>query len=152
MSKNLIFYSALSIALAACSTQAESDKKDSPQASTRNYLQNYKDMVLAECVATAYRNDTNATKDAGSSVSALRDWSYYDFEQSIDATSQLISDYLARDYRNPLVETEIKNVKFDFLKCLDLYHSNDLEKLAKQVVINPDHSYHQDQIKPSKEK
>lgn len=107
-------------------------------------------MVLAECVATAYKNDPSAAKDAGSSVSALRDWSYYDFEQSIDASNQLIARYLARDYRNPLTEAEIKNVQFDFLKCLDLYHSDELDSLAKKVVINPNRSYRQDQAKAVK--
>lgn len=40
-------------------------------------------------------------------------------------------------YYNPLVEAEIKGVKFDFLKCLDLYHSKDLDSLVKRVVIHP---------------
>lgn len=152
MNKYLIFLSTLSIGLTACSTHAEENKDNSPQAHFRSYLQNYKDMVFAECIATAYRNNPNAATDAGSSVSALRDWTYYDFEQSIDAVNPLIEGYLARDYYNPLVDTEIQNVQFNLLKCLDLYHSKDLDALAKKVVIKPDYSYHQDQIQTSKEK
>jgi hypothetical protein len=57
---------------------------------------------------------------------------------------------LARDYKNPLVDSEIKNIQFDFLKCLDLYHSDDLEKLAKKVVINPKRTYRQDHINAAK--
>lgn len=150
MIKFLISYSLLTTLLTTTLAQANEKTINSPQAENRNYLQNYKDMVLAECVATAYKNDPSAAKDAGSSVSALRDWSYYDFEQSIDASNQLIARYLARDYRNPLTEAEIKNVQFDFLKCLDLYHSDELDSLAKKVVINPNRSYRQDQAKAVK--
>lgn len=49
------------------------DTSSSPQAGARTYAQNYKDMVLAECIATAYRNEPSAAMDAGSSASALMD-------------------------------------------------------------------------------
>ncbi|NVL51557.1 hypothetical protein F2S72_19360, partial [Pseudomonas syringae pv. actinidiae] len=86
----------------------------------------------------------NTAMDAGSSVTALREWAYYDFEKSPDAVKALIDKYLARDYTNPLVESEIKGVKFDLLKCLDLYHSKELNALVKEVVIKPGHTYVQD--------
>jgi hypothetical protein len=111
---------------------AAGDPPASPQAGARSYAQNYKDMVLASCIAQAYTNDKNAGTDAGSSVSAL-----------VDA-------YLARDYHNPLVEAEIKGVRFDLLKCLDLYHSKALDRLVKRVVINPGRSYRQDNPAPAK--
>lgn len=120
------------------------ERLDSPQAGARTYAQNYKDMVLATCVANAYSNEKDAAIDAGSTVSALRDWTYYDLEKSPDAVKSLVKAYLARDYRNPLVETEIKGVRFDFLKCLDLYHSEALKALAESVVLNPEHTYRQD--------
>lgn len=116
----------------------------SPEAGARTYAQNYKDMVLAECLAIAYKNEPAVAKDIGSSVSALRDWSYYDLEQSPDAVKDLISRYLKRDYHNPLVEPEIKDVRFDFLKCMDLYHSQELTDLSKKLVINPDRTYRLD--------
>lgn len=150
MIKPIIHSAILLIALSSISIQADNQPISSPQAGSRSYLQNYKDMVLAECVATAYKNDSTAAMDAGSSVSALRDWSYYDAEQSIDKVAPLIDSYLKRDYKNPLVESEIKNVQFDFLKCLDLYHSDDLDKLAKKVVINPKHTYRKDHAKAAK--
>lgn len=120
------------------------DVHSSPQGIERSYGQNYKDMVFATCVANAYQDEKGASKDAGSSVSALRDWTYYDLEKSPDAVKALVNGYLARDYKNPLVEAEVKGVRFDFLKCLDLYHSEELDALAKEVVINPDHTYKQD--------
>lgn len=125
----------------------------SPQAGTRTFAQNYKDMVLAECIATAYRDEPAVAKDAGSSVSALRDWTNYDWEKNTyDVVGRLVSQYLARDYHNPLVEPEIKGVRFDLLKCLDLYHSTELDALVKRVVINPKRTYRQDNPLPTKTK
>lgn len=109
----------------------------SPQAPVRTHASNYKDMVLASCITQAYQNDAGAGTDAGSSVSALRDWTYFDLDASPDAVNALIDAYLARDYGNPLVEKELKGVRFDLLKCLDLYHSDALEALTRQMVVPP---------------
>jgi len=92
----------------------------------------------------AYRNDRGAPTDAGSSASALRDWTYFDMEKSPDAVKSLVNRYLARDYSHPLVESEIKGVRFDFLKCMDLYHSKALEDLVKRLVIHPKRTYRQE--------
>jgi hypothetical protein len=123
---------------------AQSEQRLSPDAMARTYAQNFKDMVLATCIANAYKNDRDAAVDAGSSVSALRDWAYYDLEKAPDAIKALVEQYLARDYHNPLVDSEIEGVRFDFLKCLDLYHSNELDAQTRQLVINPDHTFKQD--------
>lgn len=117
---------------------------NSPQAGARTHAQNYKDMVLATCLANAYKGDPGAATDAGSSVSALRDWTVYDLEKSPDAVKALVDSYLARDYRHPLAEPEAKGVRFDFLKCLDMYHSKELDALARRVVIHPKRTYRQD--------
>ena len=109
---------------------------DSPQANTRTFGENFRDMVLAICVATAYKDVPEVGKDAGSSVSALIDWTYYDMERA-EAITALVEKYLSRDYFNPLAEAEVKGVRFDFLKCLDLYHSKDLDRLVNQLVQNP---------------
>ena len=45
---------------------------------------------------------------------------------------------------HPLAESEVKDVRFDFLKCLDLYHSKELDALARRVVIHPTRTYRQD--------
>jgi hypothetical protein len=117
---------------------------NSPQAAGRTYAQNYKDMLLALCVANAYAQDPKAARDAGSSFSALRDWTNYDMDSSPDAIKSLVDGYLARNYANPLVEAEVKGIAFDFLKCLDLYHSAELEAQVKQFVLTPDRTYRDD--------
>ncbi|MFJ3466487.1 type VI secretion system amidase immunity protein Tai4 [Pseudomonas sp. NPDC090201] len=124
------------------------EQGDSPQAGTRTYAQNYKDMVLAICIANAYKDDKNAAVDAGSSVGALRDWALYDLEQAPDEIRALVGSYLARVYHNPLVESEVKGVRFDFLKCLDLYHSAELDQQVKQLVIHPERTYRQNNPLP----
>lgn len=144
MSYKWPFILALTFALLPGVILAKDNPINSPQAATRTYAQNYKDMVLAMCVANAYKKDTTASVDAGSSFSALRDWTYYDMENSPDEIKSLVEGYLARDYHNPLVESEVKGVKFDFLKCLDLYHSKELNAQVKRFVLKPNRSYRQD--------
>ncbi|MGF6413096.1 type VI secretion system amidase immunity protein Tai4 [Paraburkholderia sp. MM5482-R1] len=141
---------ALIFGMSACYTKG--DQRATPQAGARTYAQNYKDMVLATCIATAYRNDKDAAMDAGSSVSALRDWTYFDLEKAPDAIKTLVDNYLARNYQNPLVESETEGVRFDFLKCLDLYHSKELDAQVKRLVINPRRTYRQDNPLPAKPK
>ncbi|AOJ41948.1 hypothetical protein WJ23_28995 [Burkholderia lata] len=113
----------------------------SPEAGSRTYIQNFKDMVLADCLATAYKREPGVSKDIGSSTSALRDWTYYDMERAPDVIQALVSKYLARDYRNPIVESEVRDVKFDFLKCIDLYHGKELDAAAKKLVLRPNSTY-----------
>jgi hypothetical protein len=132
------------LALAPAAGHSKDGIHRGPNAGGRTYAQNYKDMVLAECIATAYKNDEKAPVDAGSSVSALRDWTIYDLDKAPYAIRSLIDSYLARDYYNPLAESEIKGIKFDLLKCLDMYHSQELEKQVKQLVIHPRRTYRQD--------
>ncbi|EPM76545.1 T6SS amidase immunity protein Tai4 family protein, partial [Pseudomonas syringae] len=44
-------------------------------------------------------------------------------------------------YTNPLAESQIKGIKFDLLKCLDMYHSKELDTLTKKLVTHPNHTY-----------
>lgn len=126
------------------SSWSKDDPSHSPQAAGRSYAQNYKDMALADCIATAYKSEPKAAADAGSSASALMDWTYFALEQAPQASRPLVERFLARDYSSPLVESERKGVRFDLLKCLDLYHSKELDEQARQWVIKPDHTYRQD--------
>ncbi len=135
---------AAALALSAAAGHAKDEAGTSPQAGARTYAQNYKDMVLAECIASAYRNEPKAAMDAGSSASALMDWTSYDLEKHPQGSRPLIDRYLARDYFNPLVESEVKGVRFDLLKCLDLYHSPELEAQVKRFVVHPKRTYRQD--------
>lgn len=80
----------------------------------------------------------------------MRDWTAYDLEKGPDEIKSLVDRYLARDYRNPLVDAEIKGVRFDLLKCMDLYHSAELDAQVKRLVIHPKGTYRQDNPPPAK--
>ena len=134
----VISWSLASVALAA------DIPSHSPEPPKRTYQQNFKDMMLALCIATAYETNREAALDAGSSFSALVEWTYYDLEHSPDAMRQLVKEYLSRDYRNPIAETEIKGLQFSFLKCLDMYHSKTLAELTKRFVPHPKQTYRTD--------
>ncbi|NTZ05564.1 type VI secretion system amidase immunity protein Tai4 [Burkholderia metallica] len=129
------------IALQPAMVVAKDTAQTSPEAGSRTYIQNFKDMVLADCLATAYKQEPGVSKDIGSSTSALRDWTYYDMERAPDVIHALVAKYLARDYRNPVVESEVRDVKFDFLKCIDLYHGKELDAAAKKLVLRPNSTY-----------
>ncbi|PBQ17086.1 hypothetical protein CCL09_13285 [Pseudomonas congelans] len=138
---------ALSLVLATSNCFAYTPTS-SPEGMHRTFEKNYKDMALATCITTAYKYDVNVGIDAGSSVSAMRDWTYYDMEKSPLAVKTLVEKYLARDYTNPLAESRIRGIKFDLLKCLDMYHSKELDALTKKVVTDPNHTYMQNIKKP----
>jgi hypothetical protein len=144
MNKRLRIHTAIIISIWSSVTQAEDQNRNSPQAGARTYAQNYKDTALATCITTAYKDDVDVAKDAGSSVSALRDWGSYDLEQGPSAIRALVNDYLDRDYHNPIVESEVQGVRFDLLKCLDMYHSEALEAQVKHWVFSRDRTYRQD--------
>lgn len=131
-------------ALLTVAADAKVANADRPEAPGRPYGQNYKDMVLAWCVAKAYSGDKVAPDDAGSSRSALIEWTEYDIETSVDAIPGLVDRYLARDYHNPYADAEAPGLKFQFLKCLDLYHSQELQAQVKRYVPNPKRTYRQD--------
>lgn len=101
-------------------------------------------MVLGYCLAEAYREDKIASVDAGSSANELVEWTDFDLEQNSEKMIILINKYLLRNYFNPIADMEIKGLKFDFFKCLDFYHSKELDKLANKVI-----KYHSENYKIS---
>lgn len=131
----------VALSVAAITSAPALSATSSPEGMYRTFETNYKDMTLATCIDTAYANNADVSKDAGSSVTAMREWTYYDLERSPALITTLVAKYLARDYTHPLVESEIKGVKFDFLKCLDLYHSQELDALTKKLVDHPTRTY-----------
>jgi len=52
-----------------------------------------------------------------------------------------VNRYLARDYRNPLAEAEVPGLRFDLLKCLDLYHSAELQTQVRRLVLQPQRTH-----------
>jgi len=143
---NVLMVSILPFGISACSatnTQRATPHVE-PESGERTYAQNYKDMVLATCIANAYEGDKNAAIDSGSSVTALREWTYYDLDEAPEAIKSLVNSYLMRDYFNPIAEAEVEGIRFDFLKCLDMYHSKELDTQVKRLVTHPNRTYRQE--------
>ncbi len=107
-----------------------------PEVASRTYSQNYKDMMLAGCIAIAYKKDPHASRDALDTASALNFWTDYDVENSTGKTEGIVDQYLAREYH-----TKQGSGKLNLLKCLDMYHSQALTDQVKKYVTNPNSSY-----------
>ncbi len=114
---------------------AASIASDSPGAARRTNGMNFKDWVLASCLAKAYSDQPVAAKDARATASALMEWTYFDVQKASSSPDNLVEKYLRRDYRNPL--EGFVDVRFELLKCLDLYHSHELDAEVGQFVPHP---------------
>lgn len=121
--------------IALTDKEAHARPPETPGSSARSSASNFKDMVLAICIARSQPGQ--AAADAASSASALVEWTRYDAEESADEIDRIVSRFLSKDYRNPLGEHEGAIAEFNLLKCLDLYHSRDLNSLTKRVVVFP---------------
>lgn len=117
------------------SADTKNKTSDIPDAPKRTNAKNYKDMVLAYCISDVYKNDPNVSKDASSTGSAIVEWTSYDAEHSVEEMNALIKKYTDRTYHHPLVE--YKGIEFGLLKCLDMYHSKELDMQVKKYVSKP---------------
>ena len=106
----------------------------------RTYLQNYKDMLLASCIAKAYAAAPEVKRDAEASAGAYNEFGSFDAEHDIDETAALPQRYLAQDYGS----FQGPEVRLDFMKCMDMYHGKALDRLARKQVSHPARSFAQD--------
>lgn len=95
---------------------------------------NYKDRALAACISEAYKGSP-AGDDANITQSAFLEWTYYDDENGDPAVDRLVEKYLHRDYSNPV--EGYAGARLDLLKCLDMYHSQELDEQIRKYVPRP---------------
>jgi len=114
----------------------DSSKPVVPDALSRSAVDNYKDMLLARCIAQAYQAEPRAFADARASAGAMADWINVDPKDSSAVMDQLMNGYLSRNYQSPDAQYKApyKDVRFDLLKCFDMYHSKELSEQAKRFV------------------
>lgn len=129
------------------------DLVDLTPAPARSYKQSFKDEILAFCISNAYYHVDEVKEDALYSAAAMHSWSRYEYDEVVDKIPPLVSEYLAKPYRHEVVDEtdeateqqpEEPQPQLSLLKCLDLYHGPELEKLAKDHVIDPERSYAED--------
>ncbi|WP_259341495.1 type VI secretion system amidase immunity protein Tai4 [Ralstonia solanacearum] len=127
MSARLCLFAVLCSSLAAFAA-------DSITAIRRTNAENYKDRALAACLSAAYRG-SEAGADSDATKSVFLEWTYYDEDQGNRAIDLLAEKYLRRDYGNP---TEgYAGAQFKLLKCLDMYHSQELDAQVRKFVPHP---------------
>lgn len=102
---------------------------------TRTNAENYKDRALAACIAEAYKGSP-AGEDASITKSVFLDLTHYDDDKGNPATERLAEEYLRRDYTLPF--EGYVGAEFKLLKCLDMYHSQELNEQVRQYVPHPD--------------
>jgi hypothetical protein len=100
----------------------------------RNNATNYKDRALAACISEAYKGSP-AGQDASKTFGVSLEWTYYDLEKGNPAVDKLVNKYLRRDYSLPF--EGCAGAKFDLLKCLDMYHSKELDEQVRKYVSHP---------------
>lgn len=113
---------------------------DDTEARSRSSAENFKDQVLAMCLAEAYRHDPAPSKDLRAAVKLLGRTAGYDPRLVDEYVTPLVDSYVQRDYFNPLAESEVRGIRFDFLKCLDLYHDPLMDLLIRRLNGGSGHS------------
>lgn len=123
------------------SASAEQKHLELPEVASRSYAQNFKDLALSACIAAAYASDPKASADAGATTGGLAStWTNDDAELAAGEITRLVAKYLAREYHS----IHGPGIKLDLMKCLDLYHGEELDRLTRRVVPQPNRSYRQD--------
>ncbi|AGB83034.1 hypothetical protein D781_2783 [Serratia sp. FGI94] len=138
---------AFSLFLVAGYTMAQSSMADwPPQAAHRSYLQNYKDIALTYCISVAYKKSPEASKDAIASSGGIDAWSDYIIRDEASPIIALTKEYLAKNYHAKDGKSSL-----NLMKCMDMYHGKELDRLAKEYVERPSANWVQDNpesIKP----
>ncbi|MDR2924627.1 MAG: type VI secretion system amidase immunity protein Tai4 [Azoarcus sp.] len=101
----------------------------------RNNATNFKDRALAFCIAKAYKDTPTVELDARKTGGFYLEKTYFDLDAD-PKMNALIDKYLRYDYRMPI--EGFVDAKFDLLKCIDMYHSLELDELVRKYVPHPD--------------
>ncbi len=107
------------------------------------YKQVVKDVVFSRCLAQVADDKSQFSLDAARSSSALLEWVPFDIENGNDKINALINKY--KGATNAFHSERKPDVKGVTLNCLRLYHSDELNQLAPQLIIgNPDRTWIKD--------
>ena len=107
----------------------------------RGYLQNLKDGALEQCIANAYHASPDARADAEASAGGtMQEFTDFDFEHGGELLRRLIDRTLRKTYGS----FQGPNIRLDLMKCIDLYHSRELDRLARRYTRRPTHSLARD--------
>lgn len=97
-----------------------------PQTSTYSQKTLLKNWALSICLAQVTQ-DERTTKDAGSTASAYMEFGKQDLVV-YDELRTLVTKYVARRYSGSVPS------EFNTMKCIDLFHSKELDRLTTKAV------------------
>lgn len=103
----------------------------------RPYIETFKDMALSTCVARAYAAAPKVKSDGEAAASGYLEFGDFDVERGGEPLAALINRYLDRRYGS----FQGPSVKLNMMKCIDLYHSDELDALGRRYVLHPRQSY-----------
>lgn len=107
------------------------------------YYQVVKELALSRCLAQASDDNSTIRKDAAMSANIMREWMPFDMNSGDEKINNLISLYLP--IKRHVQSDLLQDVKFKTLNCLMLYHSDELDKLSRTLVVgDPNHTWYQD--------
>lgn len=115
----------------------------------RHYGSNFKDYALTYCLEKVFsKHDASFHEEAQAMEGTLMErWIDFDFnkdnQKTLTKLSALTDKYLKQFYGSQMHP----KAKLSILKCMDLYHSDDLDKLTKEFVTHPNRTYKQDNPK-----
>lgn len=116
------------LALPACAT--DTAPAGTPQTAHYSQRELLKNWALSACLATVAQSDADR-KDANATASAYLEFGNQPIE-AYEALGELVKDYASRRYTGSI------DSAFNTMKCVDLYHSEALDRLvARWVTATP---------------
>jgi len=114
------------VATACCALLFSSQQAIAQEAATRTYSQKalLKNWALSRCLAQVYA-DSTTKDDANATAAAYLEFGRQPME-AYEAATRLIDQYARRSYSGSVKSN------FNTMKCIDLFHSVELERLASK--------------------
>ncbi|MDR1463524.1 MAG: type VI secretion system amidase immunity protein Tai4 [Azoarcus sp.] len=103
-----------------------------PQTDTYSPRDSLKNWVLSICFANIVKNDRDASHDAAMSAAGYFEFGNIRLEER-DELIPLVKKYIAREYGGHF-DTGIDPAKLNTMKCIDLFHSAELDALITRML------------------
>jgi hypothetical protein len=100
------------------------DAKDDDVSFTYSPTQSLKNFALSVCISDGYESE-EVVKDSKAAAGGYLELGSFPIE-AYDEAAALAKRFLAREYKG------IRGEKLTLMKCIDLFHSKELDRIAKK--------------------
>jgi hypothetical protein len=114
----------LLVALALLAAPSSVDAKDTDVRVEYSAVQYLKNFALSVCISDGYKSE-EVVKDSSDAAGGYLEFGGFPMEAYEEAEA-LGKKYLAREYKS------IHGEKLTLMKCIDLFHSKELDQLARK--------------------